>query len=116
MNSFPLKIRYLLIKKDWQMKDLANKVDVARQTVSAWTKLDNPTIPGHKKLKEIADALDTTVEYLLKEESPFYRPDLEGISTELVELLIDIKSKNREAGEKLEKTLIDIVKLTNSQK
>lgn len=60
------KIVYLRKKKGWSQEELAEKLDISRQSVSKW-ELD-ASIPDLDKIVKLSELFGVTTDYLLKEE------------------------------------------------
>lgn len=74
MNSIGERIYEIRKKRNLSQGELADKLDVSRQTVSKWE--NNICLPEVEKLVQLSDALGVTADYILKgiqkEQEPVY--------------------------------------------
>ncbi len=92
MNSVGERIFELRKSKVLSQGDLANKLNVSRQTVSKWE--NNMSAPEIEKLIMLSDIFDVTVDYILKGE----RAEKEIPPTVVTErIIIQEKNKNMDA-------------------
>lgn len=74
MNSIGERIYEIRKKRNLSQGELAEKLDVSRQTISKWE--NNMCMPEVEKLVQLSDTLGVTADYILKgiqkEEKPVY--------------------------------------------
>lgn len=94
--------------KGLSQEELAIKLNVVRQTVSKWEKA--MSVPDAGMLIKIADALDTTVNVLLGEETPEpeEQESLKAIAAKL-ELLNEQFAKRSERNRKIWRTVFVVI-------
>ncbi len=86
------KIRELRKKRGMTQEELAERVNVVRQTVSKWEK--NLSVPDADILQRLCDVLDVDVKYILGDENGEKDSD---IVNELVRLNTQLSIRNRRA-------------------
>lgn len=101
-------IKALRKAKGLSQEELAIKLNVVRQTVSKWEKA--MSVPDAGMLIKIADALDTTVNVLLGEETPEpeEQESLKAIAAKL-ELLNEQFAKRSERNRKIWRTVFIVI-------
>lgn len=84
--EFKFKLKELREAKGLQQKELANILNVAKSTVSAWEIGRNQ--PSYEMLMDIAQFFDVTIEYL------FGMEDIHGAKTKAVHISDSFKNFN----------------------
>jgi len=90
MNSIGERIYEIRKKRNLSQGELADKLDVSRQTVSKWE--NNICLPEVEKLVQLSEALGVTADYILK--------GVTEKTTEKETVYVYIKEPTDEAGEK----------------
>ena len=62
---FADKLIQLRKQKGWSQEELAEKLDVTRQSVSKWESMQS--VPDLERILQISDMFDVSLDYLLKE-------------------------------------------------
>ena len=116
MSGIGSKIRVERNKNGWTQVELANKMNLSKQTINNWE--HGRRIPDIQTLKELSNLFNVSLEYLVGESSPTI-PENHLVNTvnkikdtfgdEAVVLFKDISDFDEEDFEKL-KTLVELVK------
>lgn len=61
------KIVFLRKRKGWSQEELADKLDISRQSVSKWEL--GASIPDLDKIIKLSDLFDVTTDYLLRDDA-----------------------------------------------
>ena len=61
------KIVFLRKRKGWSQEELADKLDISRQSVSKWEL--GASIPDLDKIIRLSELFDVTTDYLLKDDA-----------------------------------------------
>lgn len=83
--NFADKLSYLRKKLGWSQEELANQMEVSRQSVSKWE--SGQSIPEIEKMIRLSDIFDVSLDYLLKDGREVDRPENtreEGINQRVV--------------------------------
>ncbi|MDD7026860.1 MAG: helix-turn-helix domain-containing protein [Lachnospiraceae bacterium] len=78
MMTLGEKITLLRKQKGWSQEELADKLDISRQSVSKWESL--ASVPELDKIVRLSELFEVSTDYLLKEETGTY-PEAFGYST-----------------------------------
>lgn len=88
MNSMGERIYELRKQNNMSQGDLADKLDVSRQTVSKWE--NNSSIPEVEKLIQLSEIFSVTTDYIIKGEA---EDKTEGAVPEVTERVIIVEKK-----------------------
>lgn len=83
--NFADKLSYLRKKLGWSQEELANQIEVSRQSVSKWE--SGQSIPEIEKMIRLSDIFDVSLDYLLKDGQEVDGPENtreEGINQRVV--------------------------------
>lgn len=99
-------IKRLRKEKGISQEELAEKLNVVRQTVSKWE--NGLSVPDAEMLMRIADALDTTVCILLNSTNTNFNSDMSAVEEKLEKIKNEI-TKQKEKQRKLWRVIFCIV-------
>ncbi|MFR0986607.1 MAG: helix-turn-helix domain-containing protein, partial [Frisingicoccus sp.] len=77
------KIVFLRKRKGWSQEELADKLDISRQSVSKWEL--GASIPDLDKIIKLSDLFDVTTDYLLKDDAQEIACDVSEVFEEVSE-------------------------------
>ncbi|MCR8641483.1 helix-turn-helix domain-containing protein [Paenibacillus sp. N1-5-1-14] len=72
MFLFPKRLKELREKRGLSQEDLADKLNIPRSSLANYESEDNDRTPRRKRLEEIADLFDVSVDYLLGRDDSTY--------------------------------------------
>lgn len=92
--NFSDKLINLRKEKNWSQEELAEKMDVTRQSVSKWE--GGQSVPDVDKIVELSKLFDVSTDYLLKDEIEYfetqdYKNGIKKVSMEEAKEFLDIK-------------------------
>ncbi len=106
-------IKALRKAKGLSQEELAIKLNVVRQTVSKWEK--GLSVPDAEMVIQIAEVLDTTVNFLLGEKiSVFEEPDFTKMLAAKLEVLNEQHSKQNEHRRKIWRVVFTVVLIVSA--
>lgn len=77
------KIVFLRKRKGWSQEELADKLDISRQSVSKWEL--GASIPDLDKIIKLSDLFDVTTDYLLRDDAQEIACDVSEVFEEVSE-------------------------------
>ena len=92
--NFSEKVMVLRKKKGWSQEELADKLDISRQSVSKWE--SGTSIPDIDKIIMLSQLFAVSTDYLLKEETEEAEPaELEVVSEEAEAKIVSMEEADR---------------------
>ena len=97
------KITYLRKQKEWSQEELADQMEISRQSVSKWE--SGASIPDMDKILKLSRLFEVSTDYLLKDEiveenekipkaeEEYQPPEARSISVEEANIYMDLARK-----------------------